>query len=131
MRRILGLMILLTFTFIPVSFADDNLIPPAVVSSSPVSGSVDVSSDLETIKVTFSADMDTNAVSWCYEKKEDFPELAGKQYEWFDARTCVLHVKLEQNKQYVVWVNLGKYQNFRGVNGRPCPDYPIVFKTGE
>ncbi|MCD4690144.1 hypothetical protein K8S17_01640 [bacterium] len=47
-----------------------------------------------------------------------------------DDRTCVLHVALEPEKTYAIWVNTDKFQSFQDPVGHPAVPYLLVFRTG-
>jgi hypothetical protein len=46
-----------------------------------------------------------------------------------DKKTCVLPVKLESGKTYVVWLNSEKIENFKDSDGRAAVPYLLVFRT--
>lgn len=103
---------------------------PVVVRAVPEAGStaVDASTTKE-IRVTFSKDMEDNSWSWSQISKESFPKLDGKPRYDADKRTCILPVKLEPGKTYVVWLNPQKFQGFRDTDGNAAVFYPLVFET--
>lgn len=103
---------------------------PVVVETVPASQAVDVDPTLNEIKVTFSKKMLDKSWSWCLEDKSSFPQMAGDPYYENDYTTAVLPVKLEPGKQYVVWVNRGKYNNFQDLGGNRVKDYRLTFTTG-
>lgn len=117
-----------------VARADDvtlESVPPVVVKTIPEAGADKVDPKLTEIKVTFSKDMQDGSWSWAYQSKETFPAMDGKSKYLADRRTCVLPVKLEPGKTYVIWVNSEKFRNFKDSDGRPAVPYPLVFKTRE
>jgi hypothetical protein len=69
--------------------------------------------------------------SWSFSQisDESFPKMDGKPRYEADKRTCVLPVKLEPGKAYVVWLNPPKFQGFRDTDGKPAVFYPLVFET--
>lgn len=85
--------------------------------------------NLKEIKVTFSKDMKTNRM-WavCQISKETFPETAG-DIHYSDNRTCVMPVKLEPNKTYVLWFNRAQFNSFRDKQNNPSVPYQLVFQT--
>jgi hypothetical protein len=114
------------------ALADDitlESVPPAVVKTAPEAGADGVDPKLTEIKVTFSKDMQDGGWSWVTLSKESFPKMDGKPRYLADKRTCVMPVKLEPGKTYAVWVNSGKFENFRDTDGRPAVPYLLVFKT--
>lgn len=103
--------------------------PPAVVKTVPAAGDTAVDPALKEISVTFSKDMMTNRM-WaiCQTSKETFPENAGPTH-YINQRTCVMPVKLEPGKTYVLWFNLGKFNSFRDTGNHPAVPYQLVFET--
>ena len=57
-----------------------------------------------------------------------FPEVTG-QPEWITARTLVLPVKLEPDREYRLRINADRHQNLRGSNGLSAIPYPLSFRT--
>ena len=57
------------------------------------------------------------------------PTMSGKPHYENVRRTCVLPVKLEPGKTYVIWLNPERFQGFRDTDGRPAVFYPLVFET--
>jgi hypothetical protein len=102
---------------------------PSVVRTVPQCGHTAVDPDLKEIKVTFSKDMNTNRM-WAVVQtsKETFPETPG-QIHYADNRTCVVPVKLEPNKTYVLWFNRGQFNSFRDKQNNPAVPYQLVFET--
>jgi len=104
--------------------------PPSVVRTLPEAGAVDVDAAATTqIKVTFSKDMKDGAWSWSQVAKDTFPEIVGKPKYLEDKRTCVIDVKLEPKKTYVIWINSQKFANFKDADGNPAVPYLLVFQT--
>ena len=104
--------------------------PPSVVKTVPQAGDTAVDPALKEIKVTFSKDMITDRMwSFCQISKETFPENAGQIHYLSDKRTCVMPVKLEPGKTYVIWVNRAQYNSFRDTNNTPSVPYLLVFET--
>jgi len=113
----------------PAKEVSVNAMPPSVVKTVPAAGDTAVDPALKEIKVTFSKDMSTNRMwSFCQISKETYPPRAG-QIHYLDNRTCVLPVKLESGKAYVVWVNRGQYNSCRDANNNPSVPYLLVFET--
>lgn len=101
--------------------------PPEVVSTSPQAGASGIDPATPEIKITFDQDMDTQGYSWTG-GGEFFPELASKP-KWLDARTCIMPVKLKEDRFYRVGINSSSNQNFGSVNGTPAIPYAIYFAT--
>ena len=104
--------------------------PPSVVKTVPVAGDMAVDPALKEISVTFSKDMKTNRM-WavCQISKETYPQVAGQIHYLSDQRTCVVPVKLEADKTYVLWFNRGQFNSFRDTENNPAVPYLLVFKT--
>lgn len=105
--------------------------PPAVVKTVPQAGDTNVDPDLREITVTFSKDMLTDKMwSWCSQSPETFPETdAGNIRYLEDRRTCVLPVKLQPGKTYIIWINSQKFNAFQDTGKNPAVPYLLVFKT--
>ena len=81
------------------------------------------------IRVTFSKEMADNSWSWSQISDQTFPKTTAKAHYEADKKTCVLPVKLEPGKTYVLWLNPPKFQGFRDTDGHPAVFYPLVFET--
>jgi hypothetical protein len=104
--------------------------PPSVVKTVPQSGDTAVDPGLTEIKVTFSKDMKTDRMwSFCQMSDETFPQSGGQVHYLADKRTCVMPVKLEPGKTYVVWCNRGQFNAFRDAGNLPAVSYLLVFET--
>jgi len=104
--------------------------PPSVVKTVPQCGATDVDPALKEMSVTFSKDMLTDRMwSMCQISKETFPESAGQVHYKADKRTCVMPVKLEPGKTYVVWFNRAQFNSFRDTQNNPAVPYQLVFET--
>jgi RNA polymerase sigma-70 factor (ECF subfamily) len=104
---------------------------PVVVKTVPAAGAADVDPALSEIKVTFSKDMMDRSWSWTQVSDDTFPKAAGDNpvhYEK-DKRTCVMKVKLEPGKTYVIWLNSDRFVNFKDADARPAVPYLLVFQT--
>jgi RNA polymerase sigma factor (sigma-70 family) len=106
-------------------------LPPVVLRTSPTSGDTQVDAAATTqIRVTFSKRMRNRTWSWSQMSADTFPETTGQpSYEDADQRTCVLPVKLEPGKTYVLWLNSERFTNFKDAAGRPAVPYLLVFQT--
>ena len=104
--------------------------PPSVVKTVPPAGATDVDPALKELTFTFSKDMVDGNWSVCQISKESFPESgAGKIHYLADKRTCVMPVKLQPGKTYVLWLNRGQFQSFRDAEGHSSVPYQLVFET--
>lgn len=104
--------------------------PPSVVKTVPPAGDTAVDPALKEISVTFSKNMITDRMwSFCQISKETFPESAGQIHYLADQRTCVMPVKLEPGKTYVLWINRAQFNSFRDTDNQPSVPYLLVFQT--
>src|SRR5262249_1497892 len=88
-------------------------LPPVVGKTLPRAGDTAVDAEKVTeLRVTFSKDMMDKSWSWTQISDETFPKVTGKPHYDKDGRTCVLPVKLEAGKTYVLWLNSEKFDNF-------------------
>ncbi len=104
-------------------------LPPKVTATSPDNGAADVDPSLSKITVTFSKPMQDKSWSWSYEDKGSFPQTTGQPHYTGDGSTCVLPVKLEPGKRYVIWINTAKFRNFKDRSGNPVEPYKLTFTT--
>jgi len=111
------------------SDAGSDEIPPVVIKTSPESGAKDVDPSLSEIRVTFSKEMMDQSWSWVQVAPENFPELIGGPRYLEDKRTCVINVRLDSGKTYIIWVNTQKFRNFKDKDGRPAQPYLLIFET--
>jgi RNA polymerase sigma-70 factor (ECF subfamily) len=125
----------LTAASLPVLAVDDDAptvknSAPVVVRTEPQAGDTKVdAAAVKEIKVTFSKEMKDASWSWSQISKESFPEMTGKPHYDKDKRTCVLPVKLEAGKTYVLWLNPPRFQGFQDTEDHPAVFYPLVFET--
>jgi RNA polymerase sigma-70 factor (ECF subfamily) len=103
---------------------------PVVVQTVPKAGDTKVdAAKVKEIRVTFSKDMADKSWSFTQISDETFPRTTGKIHYDKDRRTCVMPVKLEPGKTYVIWLNPAKFQGFRDTDGKPAMSYLLVFET--
>lgn len=104
--------------------------PPVVVKTVPQAGSTDVdATSTKEIRVTFSKEMKNGNWSVVQISKDTFPKVTGKPSYTKDGRTCIIPVKLEPGKTWVLWLNSQKFQNFQDKSGRPAIPYMLTFET--
>jgi hypothetical protein len=104
--------------------------PPSVVKTVPPAGATGVEPAMKELTFTFSKDMVDGNWSVCQISKENFPESgAGKIHYLPDKRTCVMPVKLQPGKTYVLWLNRGQFQSFRDTEHNSSVPYLLVFET--
>lgn len=105
-------------------------LPPSVIKTVPPAGATDVDPALKELSFTFSKDMMNGSWSACQISDETFPASGdGKMHYLPDKRTCVMPVKLEAGKTYVIWLNRGQFQNFRDTQRNSSVPYLLVFQT--
>ena len=102
---------------------------PVVIKCVPEPGSATVDPSLTEIRVSFNKDMQPGAWSWAMINKETYPGTSESPRYLDDKRTCVLPVKLQPGKTYVVWINSEKLQNFKDTKGMVAVPYLLAFKT--
>ena len=104
--------------------------PPSVVKTVPQSGDTTVDAAVtKQITVTFSKKMTDRTWTWAQMSKETFPEIVGEPKYLDDQKTCIVDVKLEPHKTYVVWINSQKLSGFKDVDGNSAVPYLLVFQT--
>ena len=104
--------------------------PPSVLKTVPAAGATDVDPALKELSFTFSKDMADGSWSVCQINNENFPEPGeGKIHYLPDKRTCVMPVKLQHGKTYVLWLNRAQFQNFRDTQRNSSVPYLLVFET--
>ena len=106
-----------------------DTVPPEVIKTFPKNGAQDVDPFLTEITATFNEEMLDKSWAWCMENKETFPEMTGDPYYMDDSVTNVLPVRLEGNKEYVIWLNMGKFTAFKDKSGLSLKPYRFTFKT--
>jgi beta-lactamase regulating signal transducer with metallopeptidase domain len=106
----------------------DPTAPPAIVSTSPAVGQLDVDPAIKEITITFDRDM-SGGFSWTGGGPEFPPSPAGAKARWIDQRTCSLPVQLERAKYYRVGINSTSYRNFKSAQGVPARPSAIYFTT--
>ena len=133
--KIMSAWVLIAMVAASAAGADDQEVtvktmPPSVVKTSPQAGDTAVDPATKEIQVTFSKDMLTDRM-WavCQISKETFPKTDGKIHYLNDNRTCVVPVKLEPGKTYVLWFNRGQFNSFRDTDNNPAVPYLLVFQT--
>ena len=103
---------------------------PVVIRTVPESGAKNVDPALSEIRVTFSKEMTNQSWSWVQIAPENFPELVGEPRYLEDKKTCVVNVRLDAGKTYIIWLNTQRFSNFRDADGRPAQPYLLMFETG-
>ncbi len=109
--------------------AEDGKASAKVIKTIPKNGGTDVDPSLGEIRVSFSKPMLEKSWSWSYEDKNTFPEVTGEPHYTDNGTTCVLPVKLQPNKRYVIWINTARLKNFKDQSGTPAGPYKLTFMT--
>ena len=109
--------------------ADQSEGSPKIIATNPKNGAADVDPSLSKITVTFNKPMLDKSWSWSYEEKDSFPQTVGQPSYTENATTCVLPVKLEPGKRYVIWINTARIKNFKDKSGNAVEPYKLVFTT--
>ena len=133
--RIVSAWVLIAMVAAGAARAEDQEVtvktmPPSVVKTIPQAGDTAVDPATKEIRVTFSKDMLTDRM-WAVVQtsKETFPTVDGKIHYLDDQRTCVIPVKLEPGKTYVLWFNRAQFNSFRDTDNNPAVPYLLVFQT--
>jgi RNA polymerase sigma-70 factor (ECF subfamily) len=106
-------------------------LPAVVVRTEPQAGLTDVDPNIKQIKVTYSKKMLGKSWSWGQISDDTALKSTGKPHYLKDGKTCVLPVKLEPGRTYVVQLNAldGKFANFKDEQRQPAVAYLLVFET--
>ena len=102
---------------------------PRAISTSPQNGDPKVDPSLKQISVTFNVPMMDGSWSWADGGEDKFPQTTSQPYYTKNNTKNILPVKLEPNKEYVVWVNTASHKDFKDKNGNPATPYRFSFKT--
>jgi hypothetical protein len=127
-RKPLFVLLLVLISF-GAACAEKDTKPPRVVSTSPTNGSQGVDPSTKEISVTFDEEMIDGNWSWAYTEKNEFPQMTGQAYYTENNTKNVLPVKLEPNKEYVIWINSAKHKNFKDKNGNSAIPFKFTFRT--
>ena len=112
-----------------VVHALDDVTPPSVVETFPVSGSDDVDPAVSEIRVTFDEPMMDKSWSWAYREKSRFPIIDGRPGYSDDRLTAVLPVALEPDTTYEILINSEAHRNFRDSAGNSAVPFVLTFRT--
>ena len=128
LKRDLSVLAIVAVLFLSGCGAKDN-VPPRVKSTSPQNGAQHVDPLLTEISVTFSEPMMDGNWSWCFEDKDKFPEMTGDPHYTDNNTRNILPVRLEPDKEYVIWINTVNFKNFKDKAGNRTEPYKFTFKT--
>ena len=129
MNRTAGIIIVLMMINLVVACDEKDTRAPRVVSTVPENGSSDVDPSLGEISVTFDEEMTDGNWSWAYDDKSKFPQTLGQAYFDDNNKKNSSPVKLEPNKEYVIWINSAKFKNFKDKSGNSAYPFKFTFKT--
>jgi hypothetical protein len=102
---------------------------PRVINTFPLNESQSVDPALNEISVTFNEEMMDENWSWAYSDKSEFPQIVGQAYYTENNTKNVLPVRLESNKEYIIWINSEKHKNFKDKSGNSSVPFKFTFKT--
>ncbi len=129
MKQLYYFFVVTIISTICISCAESDSKAPNVIETFPISGSVDIDPSITEISVTFDEPMTDGNWSWAYSNKSMFPEMSGQPYYQPGLTKNILPVKLESNKEYEIWVNSEKFNNFKDQSGNPAIPFRFIFKT--
>jgi len=112
-----------------LSCTESDTKAPSVIATFPFNGSMDVDPSINEISVTFDEAMTDGNWSWAYTTQNQFPDMRGQPRYTDNFTKNILPVKLEPNKEYEIWINSQKFQNFMDKAGNSSAPYKLVFKT--
>jgi hypothetical protein len=112
-----------------VQGAEQSKEPPRVISTNPANGDAEVDPTLSKITVIFDRPMLDKSWTWSQENKKSFPQVEGKPFYTENGMTCVLPVRLEPGKRYIIWINTTRFKNFKDTKGIAAEPYRIEFRT--
>ena len=112
-----------------ITCAQKDTEAPRVVSTFPVNMAQDVDPSMTEISVTFNEEMTDGNWSWAYDDEDKFPQTTGQAYYTDTYTKNVLPVKLEANKEYVIWINSSSFKNFKDKSGNSSLPFRFTFKT--
>jgi len=108
--------------------AQNETAEPIVVSTTPATGTNDVSPSLDKLSVTFNQTMKDGG--WAWVRWDDpYPDITGEPSYDSQLKTCTLPVKLKPGQAYLVAFNIDPYIGFRNASGVPAKPYVLVFAT--
>jgi len=129
MNRQVLFVLMIVLIIIAVGCSETDTTVPRVVDTFPPNGSEDVDPAINEISVTFNEEMMDQNWSWAYENENEFPNIKGQSYYTENFTKNVLPVRLEPNKEYVIWINTQQFQNFKDKSGNPAVPFKFTFKT--
>jgi RNA polymerase sigma-70 factor (ECF subfamily) len=133
-QLLLALSALLTITSLALAQERELTVatlPAVVVKTVPQAGDIKVDPNITEIRVTYSKRMLDKSWSWGQISDDTMPPTTGEPRYLADGKTCVLPVKLEPGRTYVLQLNSlkGKFANFKDRQRQPAVPYLLVFQT--
>lgn len=125
MKRTILTFIFTTLTCAVITFAQNRVDSPKIVSTIPDFGDCSVDPELTKIVIKFDQDM---SPGYSVPDSKNMPQIIGKP-EWNDKRTLSIPVKLFPNKLYSLAFNSSRFQNFRNTSGIPLNPDDLHFQT--
>jgi RNA polymerase sigma-70 factor (ECF subfamily) len=136
MRRQLLLAMSATFALTSLARAQERefsvaTLPAVVVKTVPQAGDIKVDPNITEIRVIYSKRMLDKSWSWGQISDDTMPPTTGEPRYLADGKTCVLPVKLEPGRTYVLQLNSlkGTFANFKDRQRQPAVPYLLVFQT--
>jgi len=129
MIRKTSLVVVLIVINLGVACAGKDSEAPRVISTFPQNGSRGIDPSVSEISVTFNEEMMDQSWSWAYADKNKFPNINGQAYYTENGTTNILPVRLEPDKEYVIWINTSKHKNFKDKSGNSAVPFKFTFKT--
>ena len=123
------LVLVISLINLVVACGKKDTTPPRVVRTFPQNESQNVEPSLTEISVVFNEEMMPQSWSWAYEDKNQFPQITGQAYYAENHTQNILPVKLEPNREYVIWINTSKFKNFKDKSGNSAVPFKFTFKT--
>lgn len=108
-----------------MTFAQNLLSPPKIISSVPEFGNCEVDTGAFDIIIRFDQDMNKGMT---FSNSPNLPELIGKP-KWIDSRTLSLPAKLYENKIYSLVLNQAFPKGFSNSSGTILNPDELMFKT--
>lgn len=123
-----AVMSAIAFAALAWSLASPAAQPPRVLATAPAEGAA-VPAGPFTLSVTFDQPMQANSFSFVQTDPATFPQCARVPVQSADRRTFTLQCRAQPGRQYEVWFNRARWQNFKGLGGQPAVPYRLTFRT--
>jgi hypothetical protein len=113
----------------PMAGSGTDTIAPRVIATFPPNGARDVDPSITELSVTFNEEMHDGGWSWAYKDPLKVPEMPAEPYYTEGNTKNILPVKLEPEKEYVLWINTTQFNYFRDKSGNSAIPYEFRFTT--